>query len=169
MAANDGHFGESFGQHDEIVRCRFTGVIAVGFEPGVLEDHGLQFGGAADDRINSGHAAFFRHPQLHTHHRAIGHAALQFGETFLGVLGAKIDEAKCSIWELCNGAQHFVVLLHQISGGGILRPLQAHVNAQSLDAHAVGINEECLEAFLRREAGNAGHVAMQIPNTHGVN
>ena len=42
------------------------------------------------------------------------------------------------------------------------------MNAQPLDAHAVGINEERLEAFLRGEAGDAGHEAMQIPNAHGM-
>ena len=84
------------------------------------------------------------------------------------MLRAEIDEAKRSKGELRDGAQHFVVLLHQISGGGILCPLQSHMNAQPLDAHAVGINEERLEAFLRGEAGDAGHGAMQIPNAHGM-
>jgi hypothetical protein len=47
-----------------------------------------------------------------------------------------------------------------------LRPLQAHVHAQPLNAHAIGIDKQRLETFLRREPRNAGKMTVQIPDTH---
>src|SRR5690606_34994650 len=96
-------------------------------------------------------------------------AALQFGKGGLDVLRAEVDEAEEAVRVFREDSQDLVVLLAELLRRRIEGPAHPHVDAEALDAHAVGDGEEVSGALLRRglRQRRAGEVAVEVPDAHG--
>ena len=151
----------------EIQGRRFAGVVAQDFEPGVLEDEYLKLVGALDDAVDGWRVAMLRDPQLHAHHGALRHTPLQFRQAILEVLGIEIDETEQPIRPFRKHAEDLVVFSPEFLRRRILRHRKSHVEAQALDAHAVGHAQELLGALFRGVSAGGGKMGVQIPDAHG--
>ena len=164
MAADHGYVGMPHSQRRHIERRGFARQIAPDFEPGVLEDDGVQRGSALDDSVELRRARALRDPQLHAHHGTIAYAAVEFAQAEVQVIGIEIDEAECAVMPVAERLQHLIVLGAQGLGRRIVVERIAHVRAQPVDAHAIGQAHHLSHLFVGRAAVEAAQVAMQIPD-----
>ena len=104
-------------------------------------------------------------PEFDADHRAVGDAAVDFVEAFARVLGVHVDEAERAVGIAADGGEDLVVLLAEVVGRRVVRPLHAHVHAEPADAHAVGDFQEPAEPrFGRGVLERTGEVAVDVPD-----
>ena len=88
----------------------------------------------------------------------------RWAETGLPVFRIEIDEAEGPLGIAANGSQHFVIVLSDFLRRRIVIPIQAHENTEARDAQAIRKFEQFAEARFGSVSGQAGQVAMEIPD-----
>ena len=166
VAADEGDVGEMLGEGDEVIGGGFAGVVAAGFDPGVLEDDGFQLGGASDQGVQAWVIAAAGDPEFDADHGAVGDAALELGVAGIKMFAAQINKAKEAVGKGGASSQDVVVLLDELFCGGVLQKAQAHINAEAFDAHAVRVANEVGGPLFGGEAREAGEMTVEVPDAH---
>src|SRR5262249_42740944 len=100
-------------------------------------------------------------------HRAIANAAVDLVEAHLNVIAADVDEAEETIGVAAEDTEDLVVLLAEACWRGADGIPHAHVDAEPLDAHPIGVGEDLLHPLLGSIAGDSRDVKMKVPDDVG--
>lgn len=104
VAADEGDFWEMLGEGDKIIGGGLAGVVAAGFEPGVLEDDSFQCGGAGNQGVQAWVIATAGDPEFDADHGAVGDAALELGVAGIKMFATQINKAEEAVGEGREGA-----------------------------------------------------------------